>query len=183
VRGADAGSARIEWITGATRHSERGCVADLARPDGSGHLETGSKPSGRPVVPACGRRRAGRAPPTGPRERELRMRLAGRIVDSRPLDGDRGRPLPSFLNRVTWFVSRTRRKKASDHERREAHVHRSWHRSPDRSDHHSADLGLLGREGRLCFPQPAFDLCKLWNSQALFPQIARRAFPFIWVML
>jgi hypothetical protein len=25
---------------------------------------------------------------------------------------------------------------------------------------------------------PPLDLCKLWNSSALFPQIARRAFPF-----
>src|SRR6266508_6218155 len=111
------------------------------------------------------------------------MPLVGRIVDSRPLDGDRASFLPSFRTVVTWFVGQTRRIKAVDHERREAHVHRTWHRSPDHSDHHSADLGLLARKGRLCFPQPAFDLCKLWNSRALFPQIAGRAFPFIWAML
>jgi hypothetical protein len=65
---------------------------------------------------------------------------------------------------VTWVYGSNSPEKGVEHERREAHVHRTWHRSPDRSDHHSADLDLLGRKGRLCFPQPAFDLCKLWNS-------------------
>jgi hypothetical protein len=41
------------------------------------------------------------------------MQLAGRIVGSRPLDGDRASFLP-FFEALTWFVGETRRKKAID---------------------------------------------------------------------
>jgi hypothetical protein len=40
------------------------------------------------------------------------------------------------------------------------------------------ELGLLEQPKAGCaFHSRPFDLCKLWNSSALFPQIARKAFP------